>query len=91
MKTKEDARQALPAVPPDHQIWAMKTVEAVTSLGHSAIYVAIQDGAFPAPIRISRGRVGWIAAEVLMWLEECKAERDQLFAERDQAHREDVA
>ncbi len=36
----------------------------------------------PAPLRLSKGRVGWVASEVLAWISERKAERDRLLAQR---------
>jgi len=44
------------------------------------LYAQIAAGAFPAPIRVSSQRVAWIASEVLRWLEQRMAERDDAVA-----------
>lgn len=44
-------------------------VTAATTLSKTAIYEAMQQGSFPAPVRISARRVAWKASEVIAWCE----------------------
>jgi prophage regulatory protein len=46
-----------------------------TSLKKSTMYVLISKGEFPAPVRKSNGRVGWIEAEVEGWIQKRAALR----------------
>lgn len=84
---ESDEKSAVPAqlvgVTPNKQIWPMRTVTQITSLGASQIYTEINKGNFPTPVQLSRGRVGWVVAEVLAWIDQRKAERDQLLIERN--------
>ena len=38
------------------------------SLSRSTVWRKIQEGSFPAPIRISKGRVGWLEADIERWI-----------------------
>lgn len=43
-------------------------VESRTGLSRSAIYKAMQDGDFPRPVRITKGKVGWRSSEIDQWI-----------------------
>ena len=43
-------------------------VEAVTGLSRSSLYAKVQDGTFPAQIRLGERSVGWLEHEVQAWL-----------------------
>jgi prophage regulatory protein len=51
-----------------HTILRRRAVEAHTGLSRSTIYLLIQRGEFPPPIRLTRYAVGWKAAEIDAWL-----------------------
>ena len=38
------------------------------SLSRSTVWRKIQEGSFPAAIRISKGRVGWLEADIERWI-----------------------
>lgn len=40
----------------------------LTGLSKSTIYSYIQQGKFPAPIKLGVRRVGWIEAEIMGWI-----------------------
>lgn len=40
----------------------------LTGLSKSTIYSYIQQGKFPAPIKLGIRRVGWLEAEVMGWI-----------------------
>ena len=42
----------------------------VTGLGRSTIYQKLTEGSFPSPVRLGPRAVGWMACDVLQWLEE---------------------
>lgn len=52
-------------------------VEAVTSLKKSKIYDMIGDGAFPPPVKVTSHRSAWPASEIISWMEDLKARRDE--------------
>lgn len=45
-----------------------RQVEARTGLSRSTIYERIKAGTFPAPISLGEKAVGWIEAEIDVWL-----------------------
>lgn len=47
----------------------LKEVEvlAVTSLSHATLWREVKAKRFPAQVRISPGRVGWRASEIVQW------------------------
>ena len=47
-------------------------------LGSSFIYLLIQRGEFPKPIKIGARAVAWIEPEVDVWIEERLAERGEV-------------
>ena len=50
-----------------------KVVER-TSLSRSSIYLKINDGSFPPPIKLSKRAIGWPAAVITEWIEQRIAE-----------------
>lgn len=49
----------------------------LTSLSVPTLYREMAQGTFPRPVRVSRNRVAWREVEVLAWIAERIAERDQ--------------
>ena len=45
-----------------------REVEARCGLRKSTLYAEIAQGKFPAPVRITRRSVGWVASEVDEWI-----------------------
>ena len=45
-----------------------KQVEKRTGLSRSTIYLRIQEGAFPRPIKLGARAVGWVENEIEAWL-----------------------
>ena len=43
-------------------------VRSRVSLSRSTVWRKVQEGSFPAPIRISKGRVGWLEADIERWI-----------------------
>jgi prophage regulatory protein len=50
------------------QLVRLGRVQEMTSLARSTVYALIAEGAFPAQVKISPRRVGWIESEVLDWI-----------------------
>lgn len=44
-------------------------VESITGLSRSSIYAKMEDGSFPAAIKLSERSVGWLEHEIQAWLE----------------------
>lgn len=57
---------------PSNRVLSMKEVITKASLSKSTMYVYIQLGIFPAPIKLGLRRVGWLESEVEDWLENRK-------------------
>jgi prophage regulatory protein len=45
-----------------------KQVEKRTGLSRSTIYLRIQEGTFPRPIKLGARAVGWLENEIEAWL-----------------------
>ena len=45
-----------------------KQVENRTGLSRSTIYLRIQEGTFPKPIKLGERAVGWLENEIEAWL-----------------------
>ena len=43
-------------------------VEHVTGMGRSALYLAIQQGKFPRPVKLGKRAVGWRQSDVEGWI-----------------------
>ena len=51
-----------------HTILRLPAVKARTGLSRSTIYLRVSQGVFPAPVSLGGRAVGWIEAEVDVWL-----------------------
>ena len=51
------------------QVLSIKQVAAMISLSAVTIWRMRRHGDFPAPIRLSPGRIGFLEADVTKWLE----------------------
>lgn len=51
-----------------HSILRRKQVEARTGLSRSTIYLRINKGTFPRPIKLGVRAVGWLENEIEAWL-----------------------
>jgi prophage regulatory protein len=51
------------------KILKLPEVKDITALSRSSIYLWIQKGTFPKPIKLSGRSVGWLEHEILEWLE----------------------
>lgn len=51
----------------------IKLPEVINTVGksRSSIYMAIQKGEFPAPIRIGARAVAWTSESIALWQESC--------------------
>ena len=58
------------------RILRRKEVEEITGLSRSSIYLRIQRGTFPAPIKLGARAVGWLEQEIEAWLEARVSERN---------------
>jgi len=52
-------------------------VQKITGLCRTAIYNAMEDGGFPAQVKIGLRASAWVAAEVYDWVESRIAERQK--------------
>ena len=51
----------------------------------STLQTMIEEGLFPKPIRVSRGRVAWSTAEIVEWQKARIQERDEALVDGSQA------
>jgi prophage regulatory protein len=51
-------------------ILRLPTVKARTGLSRSTIYLRVSEGTFPKPVSLGGRAVGWIEAEIQIWLEQ---------------------
>lgn len=54
------------------EIWRLPRVVATIGMGRSWIYLAVQEGRFPAPIRIGSRAIGWKRSGIQAWLDSCQ-------------------
>lgn len=54
--------------PPTDRLLPLQEVERLTGLRSSAIYLRVQRGEFPQPLRISSRCSRWPESEVLAWI-----------------------
>ena len=52
-----------------------RSVEDRTGLSRSTIYLFIQDGTFPRPVRIGGRAVAWLESDIDAWIEARLADR----------------
>jgi prophage regulatory protein len=55
----------------------LSVVSAITGLPSSTLYRKIQQGEFPAPIKLGESASGWLLSEVESWIAERRNERDE--------------
>lgn len=60
---------------PRDPILRLKDVMALVSLSKSTIYAGMQEGTFPAPVRLGRRAVGWLLSTLQKWIEDRKSAR----------------
>ncbi|WP_234853273.1 helix-turn-helix transcriptional regulator [Paracoccus everestensis] len=51
------------------EIWRLPRVAATIGMGRSWIYLAVQEGRFPAPVHLGARAVGWKRSDVQAWLD----------------------
>jgi prophage regulatory protein len=54
----------------------LSVVSAVTGLPSSTLYRKVQQGEFPAPIKLGESASGWLLSEVEAWIAARREERD---------------
>ena len=52
-----------------HKILRRQQVEELTGLSRSTIYAMMSNNQFPKPISLSARSVGWLEAEINLWIE----------------------
>jgi prophage regulatory protein len=52
------------------KVLRLPATEAKVGLRRSAIYLGVQQGTFPKPIRLTGKATGWIEAELDQWISE---------------------
>ncbi|MDO8776156.1 MAG: AlpA family phage regulatory protein [Burkholderiaceae bacterium] len=60
---------------PRDPILRLKDVIALVSLSKSTIYAGVQEGTFPAPVRLGRRAVGWLLSTLQAWIDARKSAR----------------
>jgi prophage regulatory protein len=65
-------RPEVPAV--GRRLIPTKVVMAKTSKSRTGLWRSVKDRTFPAPVRISAGRVGWLEEAVDAWIDARVAE-----------------
>lgn len=50
-------------------LWSIGTVAERTGLSRSTVYRYVRRGVLPPRRRIGPGRVGWLATEIIAWME----------------------
>ena len=50
-------------------LWSIGTVAQRTGLSRSTVYRYVRRGVLPQRRRIGPGRVGWLATEIIAWME----------------------
>jgi prophage regulatory protein len=60
----------------DHFVNERAALAAAGVKSRSTLRSMIEEGRFPRPIRVSRGRVAWSAAEIAGWQKDRMRERD---------------
>ncbi|AGM42904.1 helix-turn-helix transcriptional regulator [Aeromonas dhakensis] len=48
----------------------LKDVIAMTSLSKASVYRQMNDGKFPASVKIGPRSVAWVSSEIELWIEE---------------------
>lgn len=58
-------------------------MEARTGYSRSSIYLKMQDGTFPKPIKLGARAVGWLESEIEEWLQARIEKRDSWLKQRN--------
>ncbi|EAA2596867.1 AlpA family transcriptional regulator [Salmonella enterica] len=58
-----------------HQLLRLKQVEAKTGIKRSQIYLYMQRGCFPHPVKIGPASVAWLESEIDEWISRRLADR----------------
>ena len=58
------------------KILRRKYVEARTGYSRSSIYLKVQNGTFPKPVKLGARAVGWLESEIEEWIQTCIEKRD---------------
>jgi prophage regulatory protein len=53
-----------------YRILRLPAVVVVTGISRSSIYVLMERGSFPRPVKLSERCVGWVESEVQEWISE---------------------
>ena len=59
------------------QILRMPQVIARVGMKRSNIYLMLEDGSFPKPLKLGKRALGWVESEIDAWLEGLVAQRDK--------------
>lgn len=51
-------------------ILRLPAVKSRTGLSRSTIYLRVSEGTFPKPVSLGGRAVGWVEAEIQLWLEQ---------------------
>ena len=68
-QAKAQAAHGLLAPAMGSAVITRKQVQQITGLGRTTLWRLEAEGQFPAKVRLSSGRVGWMEAEVVRWIE----------------------
>jgi prophage regulatory protein len=60
--------QTNPSAPSPQRLIRLPEVESIVGLKKSAIYSAVREGKFPAPIKLSRRAVCWNSQAIDAWV-----------------------
>jgi prophage regulatory protein len=52
----------------DRQLLTMKQVTTLTTYSRPSVYRLLAEGSFPAPLKLGRNRVAFLAIEIEEWL-----------------------
>ena len=62
----------------DDAVLKLSAVSAITALPPSTLYRKVQQGEFPAPVKLGEAASGWLLSEVVAWIAARKSERDRV-------------
>lgn len=60
-----------------HKVLRRKSVELLTGLSRSSIYLMMSEDRFPKPIRLGKRAVGWREIDIIDWLDACAKQEEQ--------------
>ena len=47
----------------------LKEVMSICGMSRSSVYLAIKNGQFPSPVKLSTRSIAWLRSEVIAWVE----------------------